>query len=272
MIISFKEKFIFVKPRKLAGTSIEVALSSICGNDDIITPVSPVDELQRIDLMHCRNYDDDKQAEAEYIAQLKMIKKFPDLDVKLRDIETPEGTYFNHMSLKRACALIKQDISDFTVIFPVRDPYATIISLASWRIANKEGIFKRTWPVKNSDKATKKYLNKNIDACIKTVRDNFELCSGYKAHKHVILRYENLQDDFNGLLKAMGYPPITLPHLKKSTRLSTDPGDFFYPKQINLVYDSLKEYFMSFGYQKPTGYKKISASFFFPRIFGQILG
>ena len=44
MIISHKHKFIFLKTRKTAGTSIEIALRQFCGPDDIITRISPVDE------------------------------------------------------------------------------------------------------------------------------------------------------------------------------------------------------------------------------------
>lgn len=47
MIISHKHKFVFIKTRKTAGTSIEMALSSICGTKDILTPLSGDDELQR---------------------------------------------------------------------------------------------------------------------------------------------------------------------------------------------------------------------------------
>lgn len=41
MIISHKHRFIFIKTIKTAGTSIETYLSSLCGPDDVFTPILP---------------------------------------------------------------------------------------------------------------------------------------------------------------------------------------------------------------------------------------
>ena len=47
MIVSHEHKFIFLKTKKTAGTSIELALSQLCGPDDVITPLTEIDEALR---------------------------------------------------------------------------------------------------------------------------------------------------------------------------------------------------------------------------------
>ena len=47
MIASHAHRFVFVKTRKTAGTSLEIALSRHCGPDDIVTRISPEDEELR---------------------------------------------------------------------------------------------------------------------------------------------------------------------------------------------------------------------------------
>ena len=47
MIVSHRHRFIFLKTKKTASSSVELALSEICGPDDIITPLIPADEKLR---------------------------------------------------------------------------------------------------------------------------------------------------------------------------------------------------------------------------------
>lgn len=52
MIVSHQHKFIFIKTKKTAGTSLEISLSGICGPRDVITPITPADELIRKEMGH----------------------------------------------------------------------------------------------------------------------------------------------------------------------------------------------------------------------------
>jgi Sulfotransferase family len=58
MLISHKYKFIFIKTKKTAGTSIEISLSRYCGEEDVITKISPQDEKVRNELaVKPQNYE-----------------------------------------------------------------------------------------------------------------------------------------------------------------------------------------------------------------------
>ena len=48
MIVSHEHKFIFLKTKKSGGTSIELALTELCGSDDVITPLTEIDEAKRV--------------------------------------------------------------------------------------------------------------------------------------------------------------------------------------------------------------------------------
>lgn len=47
MIISHRHRFIFIKTRKTAGTSLEIYLSQFCNGDDVVTPIKPHVEPHR---------------------------------------------------------------------------------------------------------------------------------------------------------------------------------------------------------------------------------
>ena len=73
MIFSELHNFLFLKGRKVASTSFEVALSKICGADDVITPITPVDERHRINLgyRHAQNFGADPEKLMNYIDAVK---------------------------------------------------------------------------------------------------------------------------------------------------------------------------------------------------------
>ena len=72
MILSKKNSFIFVKGKKVAGTSVEVFLSSICGTEDIITPITPIDERYRINRGYqcAQNYGANSDDHNKYISSV----------------------------------------------------------------------------------------------------------------------------------------------------------------------------------------------------------
>ena len=83
MIISHRHKFIFLKTSKTAGTSIEIALSQICGEEDVITPLAKEDEELRR-LLSCRSSQN-------YLPELSRLRQRPN-----RQLTKQEG-FFNHM-------------------------------------------------------------------------------------------------------------------------------------------------------------------------------
>ena len=56
MILSHEHKFIFLGTKKTAGTSIELALSELCGPDDVITPLTREDEARRAGRRGAQNW------------------------------------------------------------------------------------------------------------------------------------------------------------------------------------------------------------------------
>ena len=79
MIFLKSHGIIFMKPRKVAGTSFEIALSRYAKPDDIITPVSPDDEKTRkyLGFSSCQNYLDQsgKQIFNNHISASEAKKK-----------------------------------------------------------------------------------------------------------------------------------------------------------------------------------------------------
>ena len=130
MIISHKYKFIFLKTNKTAGTSIEIALSKYCGPDDVITPISSVDEKLRKELGFRGPQNNSLSLIWNYsFRDFKIL--FRRRKCKLR--------FFNHMSAREVRKEVGAQIWDEYYKFCFeRNPWDRLISLYYWWYKSKQ--------------------------------------------------------------------------------------------------------------------------------------
>lgn len=122
MIISHKHKFIFIKTEKTAGTSIEIALSKFCGDEDIITPIVKEDEevRQKYAGRGAQHYH-----VGFYRYTLKDWAKF--------FVKGKKRIFYNHIGAQEITQLIPADIwnSYYKFCFD-RNPWDKVISWYYW--------------------------------------------------------------------------------------------------------------------------------------------
>ncbi len=123
MIISHRHKFIFIKLRKTAGTSVEIALSKICGEQDVITPITPKDEQQRRQLGY-------RTAQNYRIPWQKYNRK----DWAKFFLYQRRPAFFNHMPAKYIKRNLTKEVWDSYFKFCIdRNPWDKIVSDYYWR-------------------------------------------------------------------------------------------------------------------------------------------
>src|ERR1700753_2734965 len=120
MILSFRHRFLFVRGSKVAGTSVEIALSTLCGPDDISPPILAVDERLRQELGgHCGGYSDTRGFEPAVREALSAAPPDP-----LPQTAPPPSRYAAHMSVPEIEAAYGAPLDDFQLIGLERDPFA----------------------------------------------------------------------------------------------------------------------------------------------------
>jgi hypothetical protein len=250
VIYSKQLKLVFIKGKKVAGTSVEILLSALCGPDDIITPITPIDEKLRL--------ASGGRAPQNYGADPAELRRFNELVAQgsnedLAGIETPKGTFRNHSELAAVVRHLGPIPDDYVTFVVERSPYYKVLSAINMhqnfdsyrgsgarmvsgdeQIAQAaDEVFKReSWPGRL-----------NIDR--------------YKLRGRVppwlkVIKYDTLAQDLRALLIERGVAnPPDLPVAKEGRRSETlDLRKLLRPEHIARINSAYAEEFETFGFPR----------------------
>lgn len=195
MIISHRHRFIFLKTRKTAGTSIEIALSRFCGPDDVITPILEEDEAVRRELGFRGPQN------------LEIAERLQRPWDRLRSWWWREPfRFFNHAPAAWVRRYVDPSVwsSYFKFCFE-RDPYDKAISRYYWKTRA------RSEPPPIADFLDRKERRRISNWPTYTIHDRIAV--------DFVGRYENLAGDLEEALRRVGLPAdFELPHTKTRFR------------------------------------------------------
>ena len=213
MIVSHKHKFVFIKTAKTAGTSIEIALSKFCGDDDIITPITPEDEELRKSLGY------------------RTAQNYTTVDGE--DIRP-------HVAARRVRKLISRRVWNqyYTFCFE-RNPWDKVTSLYYWFFPDD--------PRPSIDEFIQ---SDKVKVCKRKGFDLYTARNEIIVNK--VYLYEDLEASFNHILhqKLNIQEPIELPRAKSQFRPpNMTYKKLLSPTSIDIISDLCSDEIRLFGYQ-----------------------
>jgi len=180
VIVSHRHRFVFLKTRKTAGTSIELALARVCGPDDVITSLNPRDEETR----RAEGLPGPQNVESPPLARRA----------------------FNHMPAKMARQAVGPEVFDAYYRFSVeRNPWDAMVSAYYWSFRDQQAPPFEEWLA--GDQVENLAKNAGI----------YRLQGEIAVHR--LLRYESLDTDLAEVWAHLGLPGSPdLPHAKGGVR------------------------------------------------------
>lgn len=242
MILSFRHRFVFIRPRKVAGTSVEMALSTLCGDDDIVPAMIAVDERQRQSIGgFSGNYSANRDFERLYAQAVTTAT--PE---QLGSLRAPPSRYAPHMAIEDIRAACGRPLDGFRITGIARNPYARVISFLHM-LDHFDGYLQG-----EAMASVTGDLRTAFDAARASGR--FAALGALKLYGDAQaewLRYETLERDLVALFASLGTAPPPLPHAKRgalSDRL--DPIGLFRRDQIDWINVHFAAEFDAFGYSR----------------------
>jgi len=242
MIISHKHRFIFIKTRKTAGTSIEIFLSQFCDKDDILTPIGEGEVLRKEQNIVPQNYLKHKFL-AKTLSKMEIASKplHPLLKKSsyLKSLKKPKAIFSQHMSAYEIREKIDEDTwnSYYKFCFE-RNPWDKTVSNYFWN--------KNFWK-KIGDSSFDEYLKTDLGK----KHYNYPL---YTHQDRVIVdfigKYENLKDDLLKVCNKIGIDfNGELPKTKSKYRPKHHHYSYYYnDKNRELIQNTFKKEIELHGY------------------------
>jgi len=249
LIINHKKSFIFFRPLKVAGTSIEAMLSSACDSDDFIT--GP-------DIQHLDQKDDTG----------RVFEKF----VKLNN--TDEATGLDRFHIHTPPDILYSDTKsnweDYTKITAVRNPWDLCVSYWWWCISqSKAWRRKDIYPVKSDSRIDLiRKFRVFLFTLSKSSLDGIQRREGldelsptitwfsdkskryYTDDMDKFIRFEYLEDDCRDICKFVGIKFNGIPRFKTDQRkLNIHYSNYYDPVTIRAVGEKFKEIVEKFEYK-----------------------
>ncbi|MEA5536723.1 sulfotransferase family 2 domain-containing protein [Crocosphaera sp. XPORK-15E] len=228
MIISHKYKFIFLKTAKTAGTSLEIALSRFCGENDIITPIVEEDEAIRKSLGYPgpQNY------------------KFLPITAEKKLFKEPKSmTFYNHISAREIRSWLHDEIWDEYYKFCFeRNPWERVISLYYHYISY---LTEEEKLLSFSD-----FINLDLITGLRQWGFNIYTINNEIVVNKVYL-YENLEAELENIFLQLNLPgKILLPRAKGTYRKDKKSSKImFNQKEIEKIAQLFEKEIKLFGYK-----------------------
>jgi hypothetical protein len=199
MILSHEHKFIYIKTYKTGSTSIEAALSGVCGPKDVITQAS--EELRGVRQKPAQNYRLDHPEVPSRPLWRRLLRR-PERHYH------PTIGYYEHMPASRVRRYVGEEIwrSYFKFTFE-RNPWDRQVSWYHYKVKSKGERTRPSFDAFNSDRR-------------RAWVENWDL---YTIDSNIVMdfvgRYETLSDDFDVVLGRLGLSgEVTLPKVNVSAR------------------------------------------------------
>ena len=244
MILNHAYRFIFLKTKKTAGTSVEIALSQYCGPQDIVTRLGARDEPKRTALGYQgpTNYlvpreqwtPADRRRHWRYTPH-RWRRTLLGKEINMRK----EVSYYNHMTALELRSRLPEDTWNGYFKFCVeRNPWDRAVSAYFWENRNAKRLpdFMAFLQRLQREDLLSNYSTYAIDGRIVVDR---------------VLRYEDLQPGLEQVGRDLGLPgPLNVPRTKQEFRKDRRPYTEFYSAEArDFVAAACAAEIQAFGYR-----------------------